>query len=243
MTEALPFYLGADEDAALCLFHEPPGDAPPGTGVVLVPPFGWDEVASYRIRRAWADELAAAGHPVVRIDLPGTGDGGGGPRDPGRVDAALTAIAEVAAWLRGRSACPRVAALGLGLGGLLACAAAARGAPIDDLALWGAPARGRSALRLLKALARLEAAEFPVPVAEDATGPAPGELEAGGFVLSAETVTALEGLDVAGLDLDRPGGARSSSAATACRPSPTCASASSAAASRSPRPPARAGRT
>jgi alpha-beta hydrolase superfamily lysophospholipase len=205
MTEALPFYLGHGPDAALCLYHEPPGDAPPGTGVVLVPPFGWDEVASYRIRRAWADELAAAGHPAVRLDLPGTGDAGGGPRDPARVDAWLAAIGEAAAWLRGRSACPRVALLGLGLGGLLACAAAARGAPAEDLALWGAPARGRSALRLLRALGRLEAAEFPVPVSEEAEGPEPGELEAGGFVLSAETVADVEALDVDALALARPG--------------------------------------
>src|SRR3954451_21514074 len=133
MTEALPFYLGPGPDAALCLFHEPPGDAPPGTGVVLVPPFGWDEVASYRIRRAWADELAAAGHPTVRIDLPGTGDAGGGPRDPDRVDAWVEPIAAAAAWLRGRPACPRVALLGLRRGGLPSCAAAPGGAPAEDL--------------------------------------------------------------------------------------------------------------
>ncbi|HEY2636795.1 MAG TPA: hypothetical protein VGI54_05350, partial [Solirubrobacteraceae bacterium] len=162
----LPFYLGAGADAALCLFHEPAPEAPRGVGVVICPPLGWDEVASYRPRRAWAVDLAAAGHPALRLDLPSTGDSTGCPADPDRLEAWTAAVVAATTWLRTRGGAPRVALLGLGAGGLLACRAMAHGAPADDLVLWGTRSRGRTVVRELRALARLEAAEFAVPAGE-----------------------------------------------------------------------------
>jgi pimeloyl-ACP methyl ester carboxylesterase len=49
-------------------------------------------MASYRARREWAEDLAAKAVPVLRFDLPGTGDSGGYPSDPARVEAWLDAI-------------------------------------------------------------------------------------------------------------------------------------------------------
>ncbi|MCW2985037.1 MAG: hypothetical protein JWR63_2607, partial [Conexibacter sp.] len=49
-----------------------------GTAVVLVPPFGYDDVCAYRGLRMWALSLSATGVASLRIDLPGAGDSGGG---------------------------------------------------------------------------------------------------------------------------------------------------------------------
>lgn len=114
-----------------------------GAGVVLCPPFGWDELCAHRAYLHWAERLAAAGHAALRLDLPGSGESGGSPRDPERIGSSCAAISTAAAWLRATAGCERIVALGVGLGGLLACAALSDGAPIDDLLLWSVPAKER----------------------------------------------------------------------------------------------------
>ena len=133
--------------------------------MLLCPPFGWEDFCSYRSRKDWAESLAADGYPALRIDLPATGDSGGDPEQPGRMAAWTTAVADAAAWLRGSTGATRIAAIGIGLGGLLACAALADGVAIDDIVLWAVPRRGRTLLRELRAFARLNATEVD---AEDA---------------------------------------------------------------------------
>jgi pimeloyl-ACP methyl ester carboxylesterase len=159
-------------------------------GVVLCPPFGWDDVCSYRSRRAWAEALALAGLPALRFDFPGTGDSAGSPRDPDQLEMWTRAVGELALWLRAETGCARVAALGIGLGGIVACHALTNGAEIDDLVLWAVPARGRALIRELRTFANLQAGG--VDAANDRTG----ELEAGGFVMTSETVASLEQLDL-----------------------------------------------
>ena len=95
-----------------------------------------------------------------------------------------------------------VVAIGLGLGGLLAYRAVSLGAPIDGLALWAAPARGREFIRRLTALSRLESSGFFKDLPEPPPRP-DGQLEAGGFLLDAQTVSDLTALDVTTLDLPR----------------------------------------
>ena len=68
-------YLDVDGTPAFCVRHRPEGAARE-TSVLFVPPFGWDEVCSYRILRAWAGRLAGAGFPVLRLTLPSCGDSG-----------------------------------------------------------------------------------------------------------------------------------------------------------------------
>jgi alpha-beta hydrolase superfamily lysophospholipase len=191
-------YLGDEREPTCVVLHPAAGVATADTAVLLVPPFGWDEVASYRSRRAWAQRLAADGHPTARLSLPGTGDSGGLPRDPGRLEAWTAAVGETAAWLQAECGARRMVAIGIGLGGMLACRATAAGASIDDLVLWATPSRGRGLVRQLRAFSRLEQSEFwkglpaPPPLAE-------GEMEAGGFLLSADTVAELERVDLAEL--------------------------------------------
>jgi dienelactone hydrolase len=180
--------------------HRPSPDAARDTAVLICPPFGWDEVCSYRPLRAWAGELAESGFPALRLSFPSTGDSGGEARDPDRVGAWIEAVEAGSAWLLAETGAARVAVIGIGLGGLMAVIAAGRGAPIDALALWSVQARGRSLVRQLRAFSKLEVAQFfeglevPPPLPE-------GELEAGGFLLSAETGQALEAIDLATVDL------------------------------------------
>jgi pimeloyl-ACP methyl ester carboxylesterase len=193
---AMPVYLGTGSDRCFALFHAADSSAA-RSAVLLCPPFGWEEICSYRSRRDWAGELALAGHPTLRFDLPGSGDSPGGPRDPGRLSAWTQALLDGGEWLRATSGAERLTAIGIGLGGLLAAHAALEGAEIDELVLWAVPARGRSLVRELRAFSRLEAANVVAPTdpRQSAAG-ADGELVANGYLLSGETVAALERLDL-----------------------------------------------
>jgi alpha-beta hydrolase superfamily lysophospholipase len=199
-------YLEGAAEPIFAVLHRPTGSIARDTAVILYPPFGWDEICSYRSRRDWAERLAAVGYPAIRLSLPGTGDSGGSPRDPHRVDAWTGAITATARWLTETLASKRVAAIGIGLGGLLAYRAAAQGAEIDDLVLWATPARGRALVRELSVFAQLEASQFSGPESERPAPIAPGDLTAGGFVLTGETREELSGIDLAALPLpgDRP---------------------------------------
>ncbi len=173
------------------LLHLPGAGVPgSGVGVVLVGPVGWDDQGSYRPRKVWAQALADAGHAALRIDLPGTGDSGGGPRDPDRLGAWTAAVTEAARWLREEAGAARVALVGMAAGGAVGLHAVAEGAAIEDVVLWGVPARGRSLVRELKAFGRLEASQ----TGEDPAAWPEGELRGGGFLVAAETVAALGAL-------------------------------------------------
>jgi alpha-beta hydrolase superfamily lysophospholipase len=168
--------------------------------VLLCPPFGWEDMCSYRSRRDWAEHLAAAGYGALRLDLPGSGDSAGGPGDPGRLEAWTQAAAGAARWLRQASDAREVVAVGIGLGGMVACRAALQGAPIDELVLWQVPARGRALVRELRAFASLEVAYIGDPDQDEPAAAPPrlddGALVANGYMLSAGTVAELQGLDL-----------------------------------------------
>jgi hypothetical protein len=193
-------WLALEPDPVLVFLHEPRRPALASrTAVLLCPPFGWEEICSYRARRAWANALADEGVPAARLTLPSSGDSGGSPNDAQRVRAWTRAVGEAAVWLRELTGTERVVAIGIGLGGMLAVRAISEGAPIDDLVLWGVPARGRVLVRELRAYAEMVAARRP----EDRRPESPEEDESEyiGFVLSQETRQFLEQLDLTTLDL------------------------------------------
>ncbi|WCB95999.1 hypothetical protein DSM104299_04753 [Baekduia alba] len=196
-----PLYLGSGASAVFGIYHPPP-EAATGVPVLMCGPLGFDDVCSHATRRRWAEHLAAEGHPVLRIDLPGTGDSGGTPRDAGLVRTWVAGADAAARWLAHATATQDVAAIGVGVGGLLLRAAAAAGAPLRDLVLWGTPANGRKATRELRAFARLEKARLEDDVVPE------GGLAVGGYLLTAETLGALAEVDPAALDAAPPGGAR-----------------------------------
>ena len=194
---ATPIYLGSGPDAAFGMYHDAPDGVRAATAVLLTPPWGWDDVSSYRARRTWADDLAAAGHPTLRIDLPGTGDSGGSALDGARIDAAVSAVSKAVAWLRSSSGCERVAVIGLGLGGLVTARALDAGAAIDDLVLWAVPARGRALVRQLRAFAGLQGSRYSLTGEPEPPVLPDGWLEVNGFVLSADTIAAIESIVLA----------------------------------------------
>lgn len=191
---ARPLYLDVPPDPVFGIFHAAESGAESGTAVLLCPPWGWNDVTSYRARGAWAEQLAQAGHPTLRIDFPGAGDSGGKPGDPGRLDAWSGAVAESIRWLRATDGTRRVAVIGLGLGGLVSAKALAAGAEIDDLVLWAAPARGHSLLREERAFAGLQTSRYSLTGEPEPSLLPDGWIEVGGFVLSAETIEDIEAL-------------------------------------------------
>jgi pimeloyl-ACP methyl ester carboxylesterase len=201
-----PIYLQGGYEPFLSVFHAAtPGAASAQCGAIICPPFGWEEMSSFRARRAWAQALAARGVATMRLDLPGTGDSGGYPADADRLEAWTDALGVASSWLRHETGCTRVVAICIGVGGLLAYRAAAAGAPIDDFVFWGTPARGRTFIREASVFGRME-------VAQQAKGEGAGErvelppdwLAAGGYVISAQTRAALEALDVDAQALPAP---------------------------------------
>lgn len=177
-----------------------------GTAVLFCPAFGWEEMCSYRGRRAWARALAQAGFPAATFSLPGSGDSDGSPRDPGLLEAWIESVSGAAQWLTGATGATRVTAVGIGFGGILACLALAAGAPIDDLILWGVPADGRAWLRELRASARIIGSRHPEDHRPEVDPE--GEHEYTGFHLSAETARGLQALRLTDLDLPRSGDRR-----------------------------------
>lgn len=170
-----------------------PNAAKAGRGVLIVPPFGFEDVCSYRPLRFLGQLFAAHGIPAMRFDLPGTGDSSGDALDDDLLDAWIRSIGDAAGELRDRAGVRDVAVVGVRMGAMLALAAAARGANLQDLILWGPSASGRSVVRELRAFSKMARAEYsngaPVP-----TTFIEG-LEAGGFLLAPETQRAIEALD------------------------------------------------
>ena len=195
-----PVYIGQGVDAVFGMFHGPAKSADRELAILICPPWGWDEEASYRARRTWAQHLAAHGYETLRIDFPGTGDSGGDPSAPNRVDAWRRAVVEATTWLAGHDRPKRVVVIGLGIGGLIAGMAISDGAPIDGLVLWGTPIEGRAFIREQRAFARFQSSRYgPTPASD--TGLPDGWLEAGGYVLSSETITEIEAMGLRSADL------------------------------------------
>jgi alpha-beta hydrolase superfamily lysophospholipase len=196
-TDVHAAWFAAEPDPVLTFLHAPVEATPQSSAVLLCPPFGWEEMSAHRALRSWADALASAGFPAARFDLPGAGDSGGSPRDPARLEAWTDAVTALAEWLREVTGVGRIAVAGIGLGGLLACRALARGARIDDLILWAVSARGRTLLRELRAYAGMIAARYPQDIRPESLSD--GDFEAIGFLLSAETVQDIEKVELSQL--------------------------------------------
>jgi pimeloyl-ACP methyl ester carboxylesterase len=198
--EGRPVYLGTEPDATFAMLHLPAQPYRGATGVVFCPLYGWDDICTHRARRGWARALAQAGYPAVRLDLPGTGDSPGSPKSAGRLEGWTASVAAAAALLRGGLDCERVAAIGIGFGGMLAWLSAAEGAPVDDLLLWAVPTHGRRLIRAIHLSAKLsidsrieESFIDSQPVRDD---DARCMLDESGQLTAPGTIAALEQIDL-----------------------------------------------
>ncbi len=184
--EGLPLWLLCAPDPVYAVVHLPETGETRKTAVLLLPTFGWDNDTSYRARRVWATVLAQAGFPTLRVDLPGTEESVGSSESAGRFQTWRAAVQDAAHWLKHLEGATRIVAVGIGLGGLLAYDAAASDALIDDLILWGVPARGRSYVRELRAFSAVVAGAIGDA---DSEPPSDDVLDIGGHSISTETVT------------------------------------------------------
>jgi dienelactone hydrolase len=169
------------------------------TGVVLCAPLGHEAMWSHRAWRHLADDLAAAGTPVLRFDYPCTGDSAGACEDAHFLGRAASSIVAAAAQLRALAGVERIVLCGLRAGASLAvqAAEAMRSHPawqggVAGLVLLAPVVNGRAYLRELRALHlnwlnSVGPAEIPQP-------PPPGALEVLAFRFAADTVRDLEAL-------------------------------------------------
>src|SRR5947209_19830368 len=196
------YWIGEGRRAAFVVLHPAEGRA---HAVLICPPYGFAEASSYRNLRAWAASLAEAGVPAARLSLPGTGNSGGSPGDRALFETWIAAVTDAAAWLRETTDARRVVALGVGLGGFLAALAAQRGADIDDLILWGVPARGRTMVRQERAYAGLVANSDAGPATEAAIEEG---LQRAGYLLTGESAQTLSDSQLDPQTLPDPEGRR-----------------------------------
>jgi dienelactone hydrolase len=154
---------------------------------VLCQPLGYEHVCAHRTFRTLAEDLAAIGVAALRFDYDGTGDSAGDHTDPGRVAAWIASIGDAAELLR-VAGVPSVGVVGMRLGALLV--AQLRGQPFDAAVLWDPVRTGRALVRRLRALQLVTAG--PGDASDD------GSLEVMGSVHTAETLTDLRQLEIAG---------------------------------------------
>ena len=188
------FYLDAGGEACHAVYR-PAAGSRDRSAIVLIPLFGWEDLASYRSLRAWAGYLSERGHPVLRFDLPGTGTARTARLTAGAGRRWCTAASVAAQWIRAASTAPTVTVIGIGLGGLLAHEVGANG-DAEQIVLWSSAVKGPTLLRAIRAFSTLETARM-IETGAPAPPPLPqGALAPGGFLLAPETVEAISRVDL-----------------------------------------------
>ena len=173
-----PLYFSSNDATLFGWLHLPRETPSSNFGMVLCPPLGIDYVNTYPTLRHLADRLAAAGIPVLRFDYSGTGNSSGFDVDSDRVKNWISDICTACETLQRMSGCTRTGLFGVRIGALLATAAAQE-YPVECLALWGPVMRGRAYMREMRAM-------YLTAEGTDALADS-GDIEAGGFVFSAQT--------------------------------------------------------
>ncbi|MCO6185300.1 alpha/beta fold hydrolase [Rhizobium sp. L1K21] len=126
---ALPAHAAEPICFGVCAgFFMPAQDAAPpsGTAVLIVSPWGFEDVCLRKFHRQLADELAARGVPSLRFDFPGAGNSLDAPRDISELETWLNAITQATQALKTRSGCEKIILAGHGLGATLAAKALPR---------------------------------------------------------------------------------------------------------------------
>lgn len=174
-------------DGLAGFFHAAQGD----TAVLLLSPWGYEELCARKTYRLLGEKLAASGFPCLRFDYPGTGHSlgtGAGLEDDGAWRASVRrALSE----LEDLSQARRVIVMGQGIGATLAGDLAGE-QEFAGLVLLAPVAQGRAWLRELSAWTAMTQPTFFVAPSD---GPE-GGLMAGGFVLSAPTVGEIKALNL-----------------------------------------------
>ena len=118
----------------------------------MCPAWGREEVSSHGPWRSWAQALAEAGYPCVRIDYPGEGDADGAPEDAAPLASWVKAAEVAARQLMAATGVTQIVFMGLRWGAVVAWRAALQ-VPHAVCVLAVAPVvRGRAHVRELSAM-------------------------------------------------------------------------------------------
>lgn len=148
-------------DASLFGLVDHPVGPHSGTGVVVVPSLGIEQVTTYRGARALAQQLARAGVPTLRYDHPGTGSSTGDQLAETAWEEWESGVVTAVRWMRDRGV-GHVVVVGIRAGALIAASALADAAmPEVSLALWDPPKSGRWFLREQTAKHQLTVGQDP----------------------------------------------------------------------------------
>lgn len=175
-----------------------PARRPSDTAVLLVSPWGLEELCVRKFWRVIAEQLGARDVASLRFDFPGTGDA----LDPASFEGGIAvweqAIVTAAAFLRHVSGARRIVLVGQGLGASMAARIAARIDGLAGLALMAPVVSGRFYLRETAAMSRM--VDDSLGLADDqrqTTG-----VSIGGLVMPDTIAADVKRLDL--MALDRP---------------------------------------
>ncbi len=179
------FYFESGGRSLFAWLHRP-ADAVAEHGVLICPPLGHEQVHSHRSLRHLANNLAAQGFAVLRLDYHGTGDSGGTEYDPLLLAAWQVNVNDAVEWLRSKAGCQKISLMGLRMGATLA-ALYAEQHEVESLVLWSPIVKGRRYVRELTALSQ---------TAQMAAGSDSAGIEAMGFVYVHELAGELAKVDL-----------------------------------------------
>ncbi|MEE4010559.1 alpha/beta hydrolase [Roseibium sp. FZY0029] len=168
-------------------FHPASGS----TAILLLSPWGYEELCSRKSYRMLGEKLAASGYPCLRFDYPATANSHGDSAELEDKSAWRKSVTQALAELRRLVNPERVVMIGQGIGAGLA-ATLAEGGEVAGQVLLAPVAQGRAYLRELAAWTAMTQPTFMVKASD---GPK-GGLMAGGFVLSAATVDEVKSINL-----------------------------------------------
>lgn len=194
-TSVVHGFLDRDGPRALFGSYHAPAAPLRDIGYVLCPPLGWEGIQSYETVQHLANALAAAGFHTLRLHYDGTGESIGSDDDPDRVAAWQESIRKGIAAMGALPGVRGVGLVGVRIGATLAGSVAAD-TKVTHLALLEPCVSGAHYTREMEILAsaspsatRRGAGTGAAPQPEDG-------IEGGGYLLTRETVTALQSVDL-----------------------------------------------
>lgn len=175
-------------------YHAPQGTSARNIAYVLCPPHGWEGIQFYETIHLLAKALAAAGFPTLRLHYDGTGESFGTDEDPNRVDAWTESIRSAVKAMAKLPGVEHVGLVAVRMAALLAGKVASEGdgPEIAKLVLWEPCVTGASYTREMEILA---SASPRAAQKEGDAGTSYG-VEAGGYVLTRDTVAELGTIDL-----------------------------------------------
>lgn len=183
-------WFGPEDRPRFGWLYRPDAPAANRVGIVIVPPFGREDICAHRTLRHLAEDASRAGFFAVRFDLDGTGDSAGGDTDPGRVQAWQSSIHDACDLVRHAGAAQLVL-IGVRLGATLATLATPERRDIAALVAFNAVISGKAYLRELRAFQL--AMNLPPP--PKSIAPETGQ-ETSGFLFTEETCATLKAIDL-----------------------------------------------